>query len=137
MSRMRTFWSPQGSASNWRSEFALRESFQSGLYPEFLAEEGPTESLSPDLNNALDYFRLLWSDALTSLIAYETNGYARQKKRSKWVDVTADEVRTFLGIIITMGIQRLPRIKDYWSGDSLLGVPAVQQAMSLNRFWEM
>ena len=94
------------------------------------------ESHSPDLNSALDYLKLLWSDALTSLIADETNTYARQKKRSKWVDVTTDEVWTFFGIIITIGIHRLPRITDYWSGDSLLGVPAVQQAMSLNRFWD-
>ena len=41
----------------------------------------------------------------------------------------------FLGLLAIMPIEihRLPRIKDYWGGDSLLGVPAVQQAMSLNR----
>ena len=78
--------------------------------------------------------KLLWSDALTSLIADETNTYARQKKRSMWVNVTTDEVWTFSGIIITMGFHCSPRITEYWSGDSLLGVPAVLQAMSLNRF---
>lgn len=119
------------------SGIALQESLQSGLYPEFLGEEGPVEGHSPEVNNALDYFKLLWPDALTSLIADESNRYAGQKKRSNWVDVTTDEVWTFLGIIITMGIHRLPRIRDYWSSDSLLGVPAVQQAMSLNRFWDI
>ena len=42
------------------SEIALRESLQSGLYPEFLGVEGPVESHSPDLNSALDYLKLLW-----------------------------------------------------------------------------
>ena len=34
-----------------------------------------------------------------------------------------------------MGIHRLPRIIDYLSKDDLVGVTAVQQSMSLNRFW--
>ena len=76
------------------SEIALQESLQSGL--------GPVQS-----NSALDYLKLLWSDAL---IADETNTYAR---RSKWIDVTTDEVWTFFGIIITMGIHRLPRITEW------------------------
>ena len=116
------------------SQIALKASLESGLYPEFLGKEGPVESHSPDSYNALDYFKLLWPDALTSLIANETNRYARQKVRSNWVDVTTDELWTFFGIIIAMGLHRLPRIRDYWSSDSLLGIPAVQQAMSFNRF---
>ena len=56
------------------------------------------ESHSPDLNSALDYLKLLSLDALRSLIADETNTYAR---RSKWVDVTTDEVWTSFGIITT------------------------------------
>ena len=34
-----------------------------------------------------------------------------------------------------MGIHRLPRIINYLSKDDLVGVTAVQQSMSLNRFW--
>ena len=51
------------------------------------------------------------------------------------VDVSTDEIWTFLCIIILMEIHRLPRVKNYWSIDSLLGVPAIQQSMPLNRFW--
>ena len=59
------------------NEIALRASLSSGLYPEFLGKEGPVESHSPDLYNALDYLKLLWPDAVTSLIVTETNRYAR------------------------------------------------------------
>ena len=62
---------------------------------------------------------------------------AHQNNRPKWVDVSTDEVWIFLGIVILMGIHRLPQIKDYWSMDSLLGVSAVQESMSLRRFWEL
>ena len=68
------------------SEIALRERLQSGLYPEFV---GPVESHSQDLNSALDYLKLLWSNALTSVIADETNTY------SKWIDITTDDVWPF------------------------------------------
>ena len=37
------------------NKIALRTSLSSGLYPEFLCKEGPVESYSPDLYNALDY----------------------------------------------------------------------------------
>ena len=37
------------------NEIALRASLSSGLYSEFLGKEGPVESHSPDLYNALDY----------------------------------------------------------------------------------
>ena len=76
---------------------------------------------------------LLWPTSLRELIAVETNRYARQNNRPKWVDVNTDEVWTY----ILMGIHRLPRISNYWSLDSLLGVSVVQQAMSLRQFWNL
>ena len=117
------------------SELGLKHSLNSGLYPEFLGTEGPVDNCSPDSNNALDFLLMLWPESLTSLIASETNRYARQKNHSNWVDVTTDEIWTFLGIIVLMGIHRLPRVANYWSKDSFLGIPALQQSMSHSRFW--
>ena len=116
-------------------EIALKTSLESGLYPEFTGVEGPSEILDPERSNALDYLQLLWPESLTSLITLETNRYAQQKMRPNWVDVTVDETWTFLGILILMGIHRLPRINNYWSKDSLLGVSPIQEAMRLKRFW--
>ena len=118
-------------------EEALKKSRASGCYPKFDWCEGPAQLLDPSCNNALDFFLLLWPTSLCELIAVETNRYARQNNRPKWVDVSTDEVWTFLGIIILMGIHRLPRISNYWSQDSLLGISAVQQAMSMRRFWNL
>ena len=60
-----------------------------------------------------------------------------KKKRKQWVNTSTSEIWTFLGIVILMGIHRLPRIRDYWSTNTLLGVPRIQQQMSLKRFWEV
>ena len=53
---------------------------------------------------------LVWPKSLMSIITLETNRYAQQKRHPNWVDVTTDETRTLLGILIPMGILRLLRI---------------------------
>ena len=39
----------------------------------------------------------------------------------------------FGGIVLEMGIHRLPSVEDYWSTNLLLGVQPVQRVMSKNR----
>ena len=75
--------------------------------------------------------------SLCDLIVAETNRYARLRKKGNWADVDREEMWTFMGINILMGIHRLPRISNYWSRDSLLGIPALKRYMSRNRFWEI
>ena len=88
-------------------------------------------SMSP-----FDLVRLLWPDSLCELIAKETNMYATENRKiRKWTNVTTEEVWAFLGIIVVMGIHRLPEIDNYWSSDPLLGVESVKKCMSRNRFW--
>ena len=54
------------------------------------------KSHCPDIYDALDYIKLLWPDALTSLMVTETNRYARWKKRTNWVDVSRELARLLL-----------------------------------------
>ena len=41
------------------------------------------------------------------------------------------------GLLLSWKFIGYPQIKDYWSMDSLLGVTAVQQSMSLRRLWQL
>ena len=118
-------------------ETALKVSLQSGLYPVFRGLEGPAHDINPGNSNALDYLLLLWPASLCELIALETNRYALQRGIASWQNVSTTEVWTFLGIIILMGIKRLPRISNYWSRDSFIGVPSMNQYMSVTRFWAL
>ena len=72
MTRM-MFFQPTCKHRKFTNEIALRASLSSGLYPKFLGKEGPVESHSPDLYNALDYLKLFCLDALTSLIVSYRN----------------------------------------------------------------
>ena len=118
-------------------ESALRSSLASGLYPEYEVTEGPVDSSSPEGKSALDYLRLLWPTAICQMICLETNNYALQHNRLNWAPVSTDEVWTFLAIVVLMGIHRLPTINQYWSQNRFLGVPAIPQQMSRQRFWKL
>ena len=116
---------------------ALEASLGSGLYPTFQGIHGPAQDLNPKDNDALEYLRLLWPESLCELIALETDRYANQKGVTNWVSVSVSEVWSFLGIVILMGVHRLPRIRNYWSKDCFLGISALQGCMSLSRFWAL
>ena len=42
-----------------------------------------------------------------------------------------------IGIVILMGLNRLPRISNYWSTDCFIGIPNLHCHMSLARFWAL
>ena len=103
----------------------------------FQGIHGPAQDLDPKDNDALEYLRLLWPESLCELIVLETDRYANQKGVTDWVSVSVSEVWSFLGIVILMGVHRLPRIRNYWSKDCFLGISALQECMSLSRFWAL
>ena len=70
-------------------------------------------------------------------MALETNRYAVQKGVSNWENTTIAEMWMYLGIILLMGIHRLPRIKNYWSRDEFMGIPDLHRYMSSIRFWAL
>ena len=102
---------------------ALSASLKFGKYPTFLRMHGPTQKVNPNDGSVLDYLLILWPAALCHLIAVETNRYALQRGVSGWCDVTGTEVWTFLRVVILMGLNRLPRISNYWSTDCFIGIP--------------
>ena len=116
---------------------ALEASLNTGCYPEYLGIEGPYVHNHPDSNNPLDYLHLLWPESLCELMVLETNRYARGNFGPNWIDVDCDEIWTFLGINLLMGIHKPSEIDDCWSGDDLIGIRGIPKHMSRNRFWQI
>lgn len=108
-------------------------------YGRFTQNVGPTTTL-PSTATALEFFKLLFSMNIVNKIVLETNKYAKQQFEASGKDfalykpVTTEEIMVFLGIVIAMGIHRLPSVRDYWSNDWVLGVPALTHCMTLCRF---
>lgn len=103
-------------------------------------------SLRNQLANAtpVDFYSLLVTDQLFENIAHQTNIFAQQsidkggiKDKSRlrlWTPTDKEEIKRFLGVIIWMGIVKLPKIVDYWSNDEMLGQSFAKKTMSRNRF---
>ena len=54
-----------------------------------------------------------------------------------WKEISLEELKAFLGLLICMSIHRLPSLRDYWSSDWVLGVPEFEKVMPRNRFLEI
>ena len=128
---------PTSKRRKFAQRTALHASLHSGRYPHFLGVHGPTHNLNPCVSNAMEYLLLLWPASLCELMAVETDRYAFQKGASSWQSVSLPEIWMFLAITILMGIKRLPRISNYWSRDSFIGVPNLGRYMSQTRFWAL
>lgn len=97
----------------------------------------------PRESSAVDFFQLFVDNRILGNILRETNRYACQSLQAKhkdvgsWKDISVEELKAFLGLLICMSIHRLPSLQDYWSSDWVLGVPAFAKVMSRNRFLEI
>ena len=82
------------------------------------------------------------------MMAVETNRYAAQEiarmrangrlretsHASKWIDVTTEEMKAFIALVIAMGVVRLPTYGMYWSRNEFVGIPGMNKAISRVRF---
>lgn len=75
----------------------------------------------------IDFFQLFCTETLIKNITDKTNEYARHKISQKelsqrstwnnWKDVTIEEMKAFLGVILNMGVLNHPNLQSYWSMD--------------------
>ncbi|KAH6929196.1 hypothetical protein HPB50_024106 [Hyalomma asiaticum] len=81
-----------------------------------------------------EYFFKYFTDELFQEIARCTNIYALQTSGGE-LGTTPEEIKTFFGMLMIMGILKFPRIRMYWSAATQ--IPNVSQAMSVNRFFRL
>ena len=70
----------------------------------------------------------------------ETNRYVHAKTSSKpqsraWNDISIDKMKAFIGMLILLGIIKLPRVEMFWqNSNECIGTPGIANAMNRNRF---
>ena len=97
----------------------------------FLPAHCPQTSLPPDAPPER-FFSEIFLVEVCDLLVAETNRYAQHKIRtsppsrrgilSNWHDTRRQEMMSFIGLILTMGIIQLSDIKDYWSTHETLNL---------------
>lgn len=80
----------------------------------------------------VEEFFLLFNERLISLIVTESNRYANSKNRTG--NITSDEVKCFIAILILSGYVQLPRRRMYWEQAKDTHNSLVANAMSRDRF---
>lgn len=105
------------------------------------ASEYELRIFETDCCEVKDFFLLLVTEDLLQEIADQTNIYASQVlqehqsvRLSNWVPTSKEEIKKLFGLIIWMGICKLPEISLYWSRDPLFAVIFPSKVMSRNRF---
>ena len=98
-----------------------------------------------DGDTPLDYLSLMVDETMIEGLVVETNRYAEQTLRGKalsprsrfrqWVDVTAVEMRAFLGLIVGMGLIIIENMAEYWSLHDLYKLPFFASVMVKDRFF--
>ncbi|CAG4991563.1 unnamed protein product [Parnassius apollo] len=102
------------------------------------------KNIHSDCQSELDFFRLFLENEIIDLMIHMTNSYAsktqilrrvtRNSRLSKCYDCDAAEMKKFIGLLIWMGLKKLPKISDYWSTDVLYENNVANKVMSRNRF---
>ena len=101
---------------------------------EFRSDSGPCHFLNVQSSNEIDFFHLFFTSDSIRNICTETNRYAATFGDTAWYDVCEEELKSFIGLLIMMGIVRLPSYKLYWSQNSFLNNQGFVNVMPCNRF---
>lgn len=80
--------------------------------PQFSATDHNTEKLKNQNLTPSKYFELFFDDELINNIKIETNRFASQKNVD--LQVTGDEIRCVLGVLLLSGYVSVPRRRMYW-----------------------
>ncbi|CAK9832764.1 PiggyBac transposable element-derived protein 4 [Anthophora retusa] len=110
--------------------------------PQFMEIAGPKHM--PERNSIpRAYFDLFFTEEFLSLLRSETNRYARQflnrvevpsaSRVAEWKATTVSEMRSFIAVLLEMGVTRRPTLFSYWSTNHR-HIPWFGQMFSRNRF---
>lgn len=101
-----------------------------------------------DYENPFSIYKLFLSDDIIDLMVLETNKYyeysvaqpqssvSSRKHKQEWKPTTRDEMLVFIGILLIMGIVRLPEMRLYWSKDPMYANERIKRAMKRERFFD-
>ncbi|KAG8269740.1 hypothetical protein J6590_108806 [Homalodisca vitripennis] len=112
---------------NWGRQFENPKKYEDAKF---------TESFGPKFDSGttpIKSFSLFLDQDILMHIVSQSNLYANQSNNFN-LNLTVDELKCFLGILIIMGFHKLPSIRLYWSTDPNFHFSRISKLMSLKRF---
>nr|XP_034194812.1 piggyBac transposable element-derived protein 4-like [Osmia lignaria] len=94
----------------------------------FIGKHGSQKMISPN-STPLEIFRLIVDEEVINYIVTKTNRFPKQTinaklityhaRITKWIPTDAGEMEKFFGLMMWMGLVRLPTLPDYWSNQGI------------------
>ena len=120
-----------------------RQRFERQKKRNYTKTRGVSANLPHDAKK-VDFFMLFWDNEMWERLVLESNRYAEQQRTahpparsySTFKAFSVEEMKTFIGLCLMMGILRLPKRSDYWRvlENCWLAHTKFGKAMSRNRF---
>ena len=114
---------------------------------EYQATPGTKNLFLTEDSDPIDFFELIFPNDMISKVTQWTNKRAEENidnrkrasmKMKKWHNMKVQEMRAFLGCLITMGIVKKPNVKSYWEKDSnLFSSIGICELFSRQRFCDI
>ena len=87
----------------------------------------------------LECFLLFFTPQLIEQVVIETNRYYQQEQLKKpspmpWKDTNVNEMKAFFGVVLAMGLIKLPELEDYWREDTMYSMSWFQSIFTRTRF---
>ena len=86
------------------------------------------------VQDALDTFKLFFSDKMTNDIVFYTNIYGSTKNSSSWIDCNVLEIEALLGLVLFLGTKKISMLSTIEVWDSVDEINLTRACMSRNRF---
>lgn len=96
------------------------------------------------LEEPLDYYKLFVTEEVIAKMVMETNKHAadflsshviKPKSRLRhWEPTTFEEMERFMGVLLVMGINKIPKLDLYWSKKSCYRNECISRVMPRDRF---
>lgn len=109
------------------------------MLPSFLPKRNPEPQLVMErMYSPLQVFQLFFPTSVVDTIVKNTNTYARMRseagKKFLWVPLKAQEMYSYIALVIYIGLLSAKSIIDYWSGKNIYCLPFPKSVMSRSRF---
>ncbi|XP_039538379.1 piggyBac transposable element-derived protein 4-like [Pimephales promelas] len=87
----------------------------------------------------LQYFELFFSKSVIRTILENSNAYGamRHKEKKPWQDISVKDFKTYLAMVIYMGLLKCFSLKDYWKRSDIYSLPYPAKIMSGRTFFRM
>ncbi|XP_016390150.1 piggyBac transposable element-derived protein 4-like [Sinocyclocheilus rhinocerous] len=107
--------------------------------PNFLPKRNPGAQLVMDrIYSPLQLFQLFFTGSVVDTIVKNTNTFAKIRseagKHFLWLPLKAEELYSYIALVIYMGLLGAKNIIDYWSGKEIYRLPFPKSVMSRSRF---